>query len=177
MLSANRTLDMTPDWNGISHHENSWQHQWEIAGDGMGTPSKSGWHSAHIHPKAKESYSVIEGQLEVNINGKWQLLQQGQEITVTEGTPHTFRNPANSITRVYNTHSPAMRFDEYFERLNNIVAMLSHGRKEKLKTNFNVATHLSMLMKKYKEEIVSVNPPNFLVSLLNAIGKMRGLKV
>jgi len=177
MLSADRTLDMTPigmvfhimktpgDTNG-----KSLEMEWELLPKADGTP-------LHIHPKAKESYSVIEGQLEVNINGKWQLLQQGEEITVTEGTPHTFRNPANSITRVYNTHSPAMRFDEYFERLNNIVAMLSHDGKEKLKTNFNVATHLSMLMKKYKEEIVSVNPPNFLVSLLYAIGKMRGLKV
>jgi hypothetical protein len=32
-------------------------------------------------------------------------------------------------------------------------------------------------MKKYKEEIVSVNPPNFIVSVLNRIGKLKGLKV
>jgi hypothetical protein len=58
-----------------------------------------------------------------------------------------------------------------------VVSRLSQGSKEKLKINLNSATHLSMLMKKYKEEIVSVNPPNFIVSVLNRIGKIQGLKV
>jgi mannose-6-phosphate isomerase-like protein (cupin superfamily) len=176
MLTANQTLDMTPmgmifhivktpaDTNG-----QSMEMEWELLPKAEGTP-------LHIHPRAKESYKVLAGKLEININGKWQLLQQGEEVTVPEGTPHTFRNPLNSVSRVYNTHSPAMRFDEFFEGLSNLANKLSGG-KEKLKVNFNVATHLSMLMKKYKEEIVSVNPPNPVVSLLNIIGKMRGLKV
>jgi hypothetical protein len=70
-----------------------------------------------------------------------------------------------------------MCFDAYFEGLNNIVAKLSHGGKEKIKMNITTAIHLSMLMKKYKEEIVSVNPPNLVVSLLNSIGKIRGIKI
>ena len=106
-----------------------------------------------------------------------QLLQQGEKILVAEGIPHTFRNSATSITRVYNTRAPAMRFDDYFEGLSNAVEKLSNGSKSKLELHLNVATHLSMLMKKYKEEIVSVNPPNFVVSMLDTIGKIRGLKV
>lgn len=114
MLTANQTLDMTrigivfhiiktsADTNG-----QSLEMEWELLPKADGTP-------LHIHPAAKESYRVIEGQLEVKINGKWRLLQQGEEITVAEGTSHTFRNPINSVTRVYNTYSPAMRFDEYF---------------------------------------------------------------
>jgi len=70
-----------------------------------------------------------------------------------------------------------MCYDEYFEGLSKIVSKLSQGSKEKLKVDLNAATHLSMLMKKYKAEIISVNPPNFIVSVLNKIGKMRGLKV
>ncbi len=144
--------------------------EWELLPKAGGTP-------LHIHPTAKETYKVIEGQLEVNIDGKWKLLPPGEELTVSEGTPHTFRNPTDNLTRVYNTHSPAMRYDEYFEGLNSIVARLSQGSREQLKMNLTTATHLSMLMKKYKEEIISVNPPNFIVSVLNRIGKMKGLKV
>jgi len=70
-----------------------------------------------------------------------------------------------------------MRFEEYFEGLQQIVAKLSAGKAEPLKVNMNVATHLSMLMKKYSAEIVSVNPPPFVVSLLNIIGKIRGIKI
>jgi mannose-6-phosphate isomerase-like protein (cupin superfamily) len=177
MLTSNQTLDMSPI--GMIFHivktprqtnGRSLEMEWEVLPKADGTP-------LHIHPSAKESYKVTEGQLEINIGGKWKLLQQGEELTVPEGTPHTFRNTTDHITRVYNTHSPAMRYDEYFEGLNSIVSRLSRGSKEQLKINFNSATHLSMLMKKYKEEIVSVNPPNFIVSVLNRIGKLKGLKV
>lgn len=177
MLTSNQILDVKPigmvfqvvktpaDTGG-----RALEMEWQLLPNADGTPM-------HIHPKAAESYKVLEGQLEINIDGNWQILNSGEELTVKAGTPHTFRNPINAVTRVYNTHSPAMKFDEYFEGLSNIVEKLSAGEKEKLKINFNVATHLSMLMKKYPEEIVSVNPPNFVVSLLNAIVKMRGLKV
>jgi mannose-6-phosphate isomerase-like protein (cupin superfamily) len=177
MLTANQTLDMKPigmvfqivktpaDTNG-----RTLEMEWQLMPNASGTP-------VHIHPNAEESYRVLEGQLELNINGKWQILRSGEEATVTAGTPHTFRNPINAVTRVYNTHSPAMKFDEYFEALSSIVNKLSGGNQEKLKMSLNVATHLSMLMKKYPEEIVSVNPPDFVMSLLNIIGKIRGLKV
>ena len=177
MLTANQSLDMTPigmvfhivktpiDTNG-----QALEMEWELMPNSGGTP-------LHIHPHAEESYKVLEGQLELNIDGKWQILRSGEEATVRAGTPHTFRNPINGVTRVYNTHSPAMKFDEYFEALSSIVNKLSGGHKEKLKMSLNVATHLSRLMKKYPEEIVSVNPPDFVMSLLNIIGKMRGLKV
>jgi mannose-6-phosphate isomerase-like protein (cupin superfamily) len=177
MLASNQTLDITPI--GMIFHivktpqqtnGKSLEMEWELLPKAGGTP-------LHIHPAAKETYKVIEGQIEINIDGKWKLLQQGEELTVSERTSHTFRNPTDNLTRVYNIHSPAMRYDEYFEGLNNIVSRLSHGSKEKLKMNLNTAIHLSMLMQKYKEEITSVNPPAFIVSVLNRIGKMKGLKV
>ena len=177
MLTSNQMLDMTPigmifriTKTAEQTNGQSLEMEWELLPKADGTP-------VHIHPAAKETYKVIEGQLEVNVNGRWKLLQQGEELTVPEGAPHTFRNPTGNLTRVYNTHAPAMCYDEYFEGLSKIVSKLSQGSKEKLKVDLNAATHLSMLMKKYKAEIISVNPPNFIVSVLNKIGKMRGLKV
>lgn len=177
MLMPNQTLDMTPI-GAVFHivktaeqtNGQSLEMEWEILPSSGGTP-------VHIHPSAKETYKVIQGQLELKVNGKWKLLQEGEEITVPEGIPHTFRNPSGNLTKVYNTHSPALHFDDYFEGLYNLVAKLSQGGKKKLEMNLNTATHLSMLMKKYKEEIISVNPPGFIVSLLNKVGKMRGIKI
>ena len=177
MITIHETLDMTPI--GMIFHivktaaatgGRSLEMEWELLPKADGTP-------LHIHPAASESYKVLEGELEVNVNGNWQMLKKGEELTVPKGTPHTFRNPANTITRVYNTHAPAMHFDAYFSGLQQIVAKFAEDNKP-LKVNLNVATHLAMLMKKYKAEIVTVNnPPPFMVTLLNAIGKLRGLKV
>lgn len=144
--------------------------EWELLPKADGTP-------LHIHPTAKETYRVLEGQVEININGKWSLLRAGEELTVDEGLPHTFRNPSDSLTRIYNIHSPALQFDAYFEGLARLVGQLSGNRKEKLKMSFNVANHLAMLMKKHKAEIISVNPPPFIINSMNLIGRLRGLKV
>lgn len=177
MLIPNQTLDMTPI--GMIFHivktptETNGQileMEWELLPKAKGTP-------VHIHPSANETYKVLEGQLEVNIGGQWKTLHQGEELIVNKGMPHTFRNPTDRVSRIYNTHEPAMQFDCYFEALSTIVTKLSSGTKEKLKMDSTAVTYLCMLMKKYKAEIVSVNPPNFIVSLLNFIGKMRGFKV
>lgn len=177
MLTPNQTLDMTPI--GMVFHitktpaetnGQSLEMEWELLPKAGGTP-------VHIHPNATETYRVIEGQLELNVNGMWMLMQQGDSMTVPVGTPHTFRNPTDDLVRVYNTHSPAMQFGDYFEGLNAIVKKLTNGRTDKLKMSLNVVIHLAMLMKKYRKEIVSVNPPNSIISLLNRIGKWRGIRI
>jgi len=177
MPSIKKTLDMTPV--GMIFHivktpmetnGETLEMEWELLPGNDGTP-------VHIHPYAIESYKVLEGQLEVNTNGEWKTLKQGEELTVNKGVPHTFRNPLDTVTRVYNIHSPAMEFYNYFEGLCNIVDKLSSGKKEKLKMNLIAVTYLSMLMKKYKEEMVSVNPPGFVISVMNRVGKIMGLKV
>jgi mannose-6-phosphate isomerase-like protein (cupin superfamily) len=177
MIPTKQVLDITPIGmilrvvkTGAETNGQALEMEWELLPFQSGTP-------VHLHPFAEEYYKILEGKMEVNMNGKWQLLQAGDVLTVPKGTPHTFRNPDNSITRVYNIHSPAMRFDAYFKGLHDIVTKLSAGKNEKLKMNLDVAMHMSVLMKKYPEEIISVNPPNFIVSILNGIGKLRGIKV
>jgi mannose-6-phosphate isomerase-like protein (cupin superfamily) len=144
--------------------------EWRLQPYTGGTP-------VHIHPTAKETYKVLEGQLEVYLQGRWRLLTAGEELAIPEGAPHTFRNPTGNTTRVYNTHAPALHFAEYFTGLRNIVQKLSHRGTKKLAMNLNTATHVCMLMKKHRQELVAVKPPRLVVSLLNLVGKLRGLKV
>ena len=177
MQSNKHIMDMTPIgmiFEVVKSAEQtqgkSLEMEWQLLPKSGGTP-------VHVHPAATEHYKVLEGQLEVCLNGKWQTLNTGEEVIVPAGTPHTFRNPSDRVTRVYNTHSPAMQFAEYFEGLHSIVQKLSVGGSKPMAMNFNTVTHLSMLMKKHSKELLSVSPPNVIVSLLSKIGKMRGLKV
>lgn len=177
MATQQETLDLSPigvrffvkktaqDTDG-----ESLEMEWELFPESGGTP-------VHIHPHASETYRVLSGELEVLANKNWIRLKQGEEFTVEKGIPHTFRNPTDHVVRVYNIHRPAMHFYDYFKGLYQIIYKLSDNGKKKVKVNFNTATHLSMLMKKYDQEIVSVNPPSTVVSALNFIGKLRGIKV
>lgn len=143
--------------------------EWTLLPHQSGTP-------VHIHPTADETYTVLQGKLEVMLNGKWTLLNQGETFTVPKGAAHTFRNPLPSITKVYNVHSPALQFDSYFSGLQRVVTKLAKEDKP-LKPNLNVAVHLSVLMKAHRAEMQPVNPPPFAVAVLNRIGKWRGIKI
>src|SRR5689334_2104110 len=88
--------------------------EWILAPKAHGTPE-------HIHPYATESYHVLEGKLEYQMNGKWNTISAGESASVPPCVPHTFRNPLNTVTRVHNTHGPALAIGDYFESIHRIV--------------------------------------------------------
>ncbi len=127
----------------------------------------------HVHPEATESYEVLEGQLEVYVGGTWKSLEAGEKITVEKGVPHTFRNPRSSITRLYNTHQPAMRYDEFFLGLSNVAnsGVIRSGRM-----SFRALLALAVLWTSYEREIRSVRPPHLVMRVLGRLGRMLGYR-
>jgi mannose-6-phosphate isomerase-like protein (cupin superfamily) len=69
----------------------------------------------HRHPSQVEEYEVLEGQLEVMIDGKWRTLATGQGVAVPVNATHTFRVPSGQTVRVRNFHRPGSRFDSFIE--------------------------------------------------------------
>ena len=138
--------------------------EWELAPHASGTP-------VHIHPHATESYAVLEGQLDVLIDGTWRTLVVGESASVPPGVPHTFRNPNSGVSRVRNTHAPAMRFGEYFGTIHRIVASgsVAHDRMTP-----KAMLYLAVVMLGFKPEIISVRPPHFIVALSAGVAKLLG---
>ncbi|MEX2536524.1 MAG: cupin domain-containing protein, partial [Trueperaceae bacterium] len=62
--------------------------EWELAPRTGGTP-------LHVHPHATETYEILEGSLDVNVNGTWKTLRKGDRQAVEPGVPHTFRNASD----------------------------------------------------------------------------------
>jgi quercetin dioxygenase-like cupin family protein len=46
----------------------------------------------HVHQNEDETFSILEGQLEVYGNGTWKVLSVGDTAFLPRGIPHTFRN-------------------------------------------------------------------------------------
>lgn len=138
--------------------------EWELAPHASGTP-------VHVHPHATESYDVVEGQLDVLIDGTWRTLSAGESASVPPGVPHTFRNPIGAVSRVRNVHAPAMRFGEYFGTIHRIVesGSVAHDRMTP-----KAMLYLSVVMLWFKREIVSVRPPNFIIVLSAGVAKLLG---
>src|ERR1041384_4781855 len=69
----------------------------------------------HIHPRQVEEYRVIEGSLDVMVDGEWNTIGPGESASVPAGGSHTFRNPTGGTIRVSNWHRPAIDFEAFIE--------------------------------------------------------------
>jgi mannose-6-phosphate isomerase-like protein (cupin superfamily) len=130
----------------------------------------------HTHPNAIETYEILEGNMEFFVKDKWLPAKKGDKLTVPKGVAHTFRNPTDKIVKVYNTHQPALRMEAYFEDVVKVLDKVTNKRTEDFKMNLNAKLYLGALMSNYRNDIIAVRPPDFVVRLLGLIGKLIGIK-
>lgn len=140
--------------------------EWEVFPGQKGTP-------VHTHPHASESYQVLEGEMEVYVDGEWRTLTAGESATVEKGIPHTFRNLSDTTARVLNIHSPALKMQDYFEELETLV---HSGALNPPDLDLKSIMHLCLLMTIYPQEIRQVVPPPPVVSLLAVLARILGYK-
>ncbi len=139
--------------------------EWTLSPKSEGTP-------IHIHPAAIETYEILSGELEVFIKDKWIKAKVGEKITIEKGEPHTFKNTSDEFVRVYNTHQPAMEFENFFKGLQKFA---KSGLVKNGKMNFKSIVGISTLWTNYSKEIVSVKPPSFVMRVLGAYGRLIGM--
>ena len=139
--------------------------EWTLSPQSGGTP-------VHIHPHAIETYEILSGELEVLKNNKWITARAGDKITIQKGERHTFRNSTNEFVRVYNTHQPAMRFEDFFKGLHKFA---NSGLVKNGKMSFRSIVGVSTLWTNYPKEIRSVAPPSFVMHALGALGRLAGV--
>jgi hypothetical protein len=138
--------------------------EWILSPRAHGTPE-------HIHPHATESYHVLEGKLEYQVDGKWATLSAGESAAVPPGVRHTFRNPTDSVTRLHNSHSPALNIGDYFENIDRIV---ESGAVRKDRMTLKAMLYLSTVMMRYTNEIVSTKPPHAVVIASSKLARLLG---
>ena len=139
--------------------------EWVLSPRSGGTP-------VHIHPHAIETYEILAGELEIFKNNKWIKATAGDKVTVEKGERHTFRNSTNEFVKVYNTHQPAMQFEDFFKGLHTFA---NSGLVKNGKMNFKSIVGVSTLWTNYPREIVSVTPPPFVMRALAAFGRLTGV--
>jgi quercetin dioxygenase-like cupin family protein len=96
----------------------------------------------HVHRQQVEEYEVLQGRLDVVIDGRWRTLAPGESASVPVGALHTFKNRSGETVRVRNWHRPAMRFEEFIERTSRTLQAAGVKRKR----DPRVALYLSMVM-------------------------------
>lgn len=178
MDRENKLLDMTPI--GMQFHVlktaadtggRSLDLHWDLLpGCNMKDPL------VHIHPNAIETYEILEGEMEFFVKDKWIPARQGDKLIVEKGVTHAFRNPTQHIVKVYNTHEPALRMEEYFRDICKILDKLTDKGKKEIKMNLRTKLYLSVLMNNYRDEIIAKNPPDIAIKVLGFVARILGVR-
>ncbi len=156
---------MTIVKSGAETNGRSLEMEWVVAPHAGGTP-------LHIHPHAIETYEIREGELEVFKKDRWLTARAGERIVIEKGEAHTFRNATAEPVRVYNTHQPALNFENFFRGLSQFA---NSGLVKNGKMTFKAIIGVSTLWTNYRDEIVSVKPPAFVMKVLGFIGRRMGI--
>lgn len=129
----------------------------------------------HVHPTAEESYAVVEGELEVLMDGRWSAVRAGEKATVPAGVPHSVRNASGEPARIVNIHQPAQRFEEFFRDMHRLI---QEGKIKRLPPKEpRSAIYAAMLFAEYPGEIRTTKPPNAVFTALALVGRALRFKV
>lgn len=82
----------------------------------METPPKVQGPPPHLHNSFKESFLIIEGEMEFMVNGDLTMVRAGESIDIPPKTLHTFANNSEKPCKFINIHSPK-GFRDFFEQL------------------------------------------------------------
>jgi mannose-6-phosphate isomerase-like protein (cupin superfamily) len=126
----------------------------------------------HIHPEQEETYEVLEGALEVFLDGRWHPVPSGESFSVSAGAFHAFRNPGEASARFLNQHAPAYGFQAHLETLDRLVRA---GKIRGWRDPRSVM-HMSMSVLEHQPS-VSVKPPQWIVNVLGRVGRRLGYEL
>ena len=135
---------------------------------------RAGGPPVHLHPSAEESYEVLDGTLDVFVDGKWRRLRAGEKQVVPAGVPHTLKNDSDGEIKILNVHRPALRFEEFFRAFHRLV---SGGLIKLPPKDPRSLIYFAMLFSAYPEEQRAVRPPQPIFSALAAIGGRLGYRL
>jgi mannose-6-phosphate isomerase-like protein (cupin superfamily) len=74
----------------------------------------------HIHPHQDEFILMLEGVLDLKLDGAWTQAKAGDLVRMPRGIPHGYFNKSDTPARALFWVSPAGRLEALFEALNNL---------------------------------------------------------
>jgi glyoxylate utilization-related uncharacterized protein len=139
----------------------------EIAYDGNGLKPPT-----HLHPKQEERFEVLEGEINVLLDGERRALRQGDTLTIPPGTPH--RMWADEPARQRWETRPAQKTARFFETL---WGMQQDGRLEGDPRKAKL--QMALTMRHFRHEIHVVGLPRaqrMALPLLAVVARARGME-
>ena len=128
----------------------------------------------HFHPRQEEQWHVLAGALEVQVNGNWRMLREGESASIPAGHVHTLRNPTNEDVRVLDVHIPALDFQDYMEDLHRLT---DAGKITSLRSPRSLIYLATVLREHRTTQLTAGRLRRIAESALAGLGKLLGMRV
>jgi mannose-6-phosphate isomerase-like protein (cupin superfamily) len=127
----------------------------------------------HKHAVQDEYFSIVSGQLQVYQTNKWITLNAGDEIYTPKNMTHTYRSRHSEDCIFAYRMSPKQNFSNMMQQFEKLI------NEDKLKGTSDIRSliYLSVAFKKYRSELTSVDPPQFVINILAGVGGLLGFKL
>jgi len=96
----------------VTPHETSGDYDLMVAE----TPARVQGPPPHLHNSFKESFLIIEGEMEFMVDGDVMIVRAGESVDIPPKTLHTFANKSDKPCKWVNIHSPK-GFRDFFEQI------------------------------------------------------------
>jgi quercetin dioxygenase-like cupin family protein len=128
----------------------------------------------HFHPRQEEQWHLLAGTLEVQVDGDWRTLREGESASIPVGHVHTLRNRTNDDVRVLDVHIPALDFQDYMEDLHRL---MEAGKVTSLRS-LRSLIYLAMVLREHRTtQLTASRLQRIAESALAGLGKLLGMRV
>ena len=159
---------------------------WDIVRNGEDTDGEllevNGWlgpHQpsppVHVHDNAEDSFEIVEGRLDVMVDGTWCTYGPGERAAAAPGLRHTLRNPHDQPVKFINRHRPALDYEAFFRDTASLTSTgrmgsgAPHSRRQ--------AIYGAMLFEAHPTAIRLSRPQRSAIASVSALGRMLGMSL
>ena len=130
---------------------------------------------AHFHPDKEESFTIIKGELTIEVTGKIKVLKARESATVPRNTLHTFWNATKKPVLFTSKHKPAKQFESFIKSLYD----LDYDGQVNAKGAPPLLKLMPMIQARTGEQWMD-NPPVFIqhvgIFIIGTLGRILGNK-
>jgi quercetin dioxygenase-like cupin family protein len=128
----------------------------------------------HFHPRQEERWQVLEGELDVQVDGDWRTLREGESASIPAGHVHTLRNRTDKRVRVLDVHIPALDFQDYMEDLHRLTEA---GKITSLRNPRSLVYLATVLRDHRTTQLTASRGQRFAESVLAGLGKLFRVRI
>lgn len=129
----------------------------------------------HMHDNVEDSFEIIEGRLDVKLDGTWHTYGPGERAAAAPGHRHTLRNSHDEPVKFINRHRPAADNEGFFR---DMAALASTGRMGAgMPRSPRQAIYAAMLFRAHPTAIRMSPVQRFAFASLSGLGRMLGMSL